>query len=73
MLDINSEHTSSENQFERKFQAKIYQYDQIFEKQEEEFIKFKGEQKCNQKVFIRTHSKDSLTLTSETLSYEDCI
>ena len=32
VLTITSEHPSYENNFERKFQAKIYYFDQIFEK-----------------------------------------
>ena len=41
VLTITSEHPSSEDQFERKFQAKVSTYDQIFEKQEEELKEFK--------------------------------
>ena len=41
VLTINSEHLSSEDHFERKFQDKISPYDQIFEKKEEELIEFK--------------------------------
>ena len=41
MLTITSEHPSSENHFERKFQAKIYPSDQSFEKTQEELIEFK--------------------------------
>ena len=41
MLTITSEHPSSENHFERKFQAKIYPSDQSFEKKQEELIEFK--------------------------------
>ena len=43
MLTINSEHTSSEDQFEKKYQTKIPPSDQSFEKQEEELIEFKEE------------------------------
>ena len=38
-----SEHLSSEDQFERTFQAKIYPSDNSFGKQEEEFTEFKEE------------------------------
>ena len=43
VLTINYEHPSSEDQFERKFQDKIYPSDNSFEKQEEEFTEFKEE------------------------------
>ena len=41
VLTIASEPPSSEDQFETKFQAKIYPYDQSFEKEEEELIYYK--------------------------------
>ena len=44
MLTINSEHPSSEDHFESKFQYKISPSDQSFEKQEQELIEFKEEQ-----------------------------
>ena len=43
VLTVNSEHPSSADHFERKFQAKIYPSDQSFEKQEEDLIYFKEE------------------------------
>ena len=41
MLTRNYEHPSSEDLFERNFQAKIYPNDQSFDKQEEYLIDFK--------------------------------
>ena len=38
VLTLTSEHPSSADHFERKPQDKISPYDQIFEKEEEEFI-----------------------------------
>ena len=43
VLTIKPEHPSYVDHFERKFQAKISPYDQSFEEQEEELIKFKEE------------------------------
>ena len=43
VLAITSEHPYSEDHFERKFQAKIYSSDQIFEIKWKKLIKFKGE------------------------------
>ena len=41
VLTITSEHPSSENQFDRKFQANIFSCDQYFENQDEELINLK--------------------------------
>ena len=41
VLTLTSKHTSSEDKFERKLQAKIYPYGQSFERKEEELIDFK--------------------------------
>ena len=41
MLTINSEYPSSEDQFESKFQAKIYIYEKVIGKPEEYLIEFK--------------------------------
>ena len=43
VLTIKSEHPSSADHFEKKFQAKISPSDPSFEKQEEGFIEFKEE------------------------------
>ena len=42
LLTLTFEHPSSEDHFERKFQAKISPSDQNYEKQEEELIYYKG-------------------------------
>ena len=44
VLNITSEHASSEDHFERKYQFNISPSDKSFEKQEEELIEFKEEQ-----------------------------
>ena len=72
MLTINTEHPYSADHFERKFQANISPSDQIFEKQEEESIKFKEEhndkmRKCSS-VLIQN---EVLTLASKNPSYVD--
>ena len=53
VLTFTSETTSSEYNFERKFQSKIYPYDQIFEKKEE-LIDSK-EKNGTRQVLIITH------------------
>ena len=50
VLNITSEHPSSEDHFERKSQAKISPSDQIFEKQEEQLIYFRGKNTRNQTI-----------------------
>ena len=58
MLIITSEHPSSEDNFERKFQSNISTSNQIFEQPEEELIGFKGkEQNGTKQVLIITHWK----------------
>ena len=42
MLNLTSENPYSEDNFERKFQAKLSQSNLIFEKPEEELIELKG-------------------------------
>ena len=51
VLNITSEHLPSEDQFEGKFQDKIYPYYQIFLQPEEELIEFKGEQQMDPNKF----------------------
>ena len=72
VLTITSEHPSSEDHFERKFQAKIYPSDQSDEKQEEKLIQFKGKNKQNQNMFSSENTKNEvLTITSEHESSEN--
>ena len=49
VLTLTSEHLSSEDSFDRKFKAKFYPYNQIFEQPEEYLIEFKGKQQMGQK------------------------
>ena len=66
VLTINSEHPSSADHFERKYQAKIYPYDQSFEKQEEELIEFKEEHHDELKTFSSVLIQNEvITLASE--------
>ena len=59
---------------ESLFQANISPSDQIFEKQGDRLIYFKGGQRMEPNKFSSDHIKNYfLTITSETLSYEDCL
>ena len=72
MLTLNSENTSSEDPFDTIFHAKIYPYDQGFEKQEDGLIEFNGRQHMESKIFSPEHIKNEvLNLTSKTTSSED--
>ena len=72
MLTITSEHPSFEDHFERKFQAKISPPDQIFEKQEEELIEFKGKHHDELGKFSSGPIQNEvLTITSEYPYFED--
>ena len=51
MITIKSEHPSSTDHFERKFQAKISPYDQSFEKQEEGLLEIKDEYQSELRKF----------------------
>ena len=67
MLTLTSEHPYSEDNFERKFQAKLSPYNQIFEHPEEELIGFKGKQQMEPNKLSSYHIKNEvLNLTSET-------
>ena len=72
MLIINSEHAYSEDNFETNLQARIYPYNQSFEKQEEELIEFNEE---HHDELIKSSSvpiqHELLTLNSEHPSSED--
>ena len=57
ILTINSEHLSSADHFERKFQAKVSPSDQSFEKKNNNFYSSRKNTMTNEKVFIRSHSK----------------
>ena len=66
MLNITSEHLSSDDYFEKKLQANISPYDHFFEKQEEQLIDFKGKQHMESNMFSSKHIKNKvLTSTSE--------
>ena len=72
MLNITSEHLSSDDYFERKFQANISPSDQIFEKQEEELIEFKVKQHMESNMLSSEHIQNEvLNITSEHPSYEN--
>ena len=74
MLTITSENPSSEDHFERKFQANIYPHDKSFEKQEEELIEFNGKQQMEPSTFSSEQLKNEvLTITSEHPSSKDDI
>ena len=69
MLTIKSEHPSSADYFERKFQANISTSDQSYEKKEEELIYFKEEHHDELRKFSSGPIQNEwLTLTSEHLS-----
>ena len=64
VLTITSEHPYSEVHFERKSQTNIFSFDQIFEKQEEELIEFKGKHHDELRKFSSGHiQNEALTIT----------
>ena len=66
MLIITSKHIYSEDSFERKLQAKLFPYNQSFEKQEEELIYFKGKQEMEPNMFSSEHiTNEVINPTSE--------
>ena len=72
MLTITSKNPSSEDNFERNFQANMYPPDHIFDQPEEKLIELKGKQKMEPNKFPSEHIKNEvLTLTSEHPSYDD--
>ena len=73
VLTLTSEHLSSEDSFDRKFKAKFYPYNQIFEQPEEYLIEFKGKQQMGQKTFSSEQIENKLlTLTSENSPSKYC-
>ena len=73
VLTITSEHPSSKDNFERKFQSKLSPSNQFFEQPEEELIEFEGKQQMEPNKFSQELIENEvLTLTSETSSPEDC-
>ena len=72
MLNLTSEHTTSENHLERKFQYTISLSEQILEKPEEELIDLKEEHQDELRNFSSvTIQTEVLTLTSEHPSSSD--
>ena len=72
MLTLTYEHPYSEDNLERKFQAKISPYNIFFEKPKEELIDFKGNQQMEPKKLSSEHiTDDVLNLTSKNPSSED--
>ena len=73
VLIINSEHPYSKDHFDSKFQKNIFPCSQSFEQPERGLIEFKGEQLKGPNKFSSEHIENKMvTLTSETLSSEDC-
>ena len=56
VLNLTSEHPYSEYNLERKFQSKLYPYNNIFEQPEEELIDFKGKQQMEPNKFSSYHT-----------------
>ena len=72
MLTLSSENPSSEDNFEKKFQANVSPYDQGFEKQEGEFDIVQEREKMEPQIFsLETAKNVVLTLTSENTSSGD--